>query len=117
MDPVNAPSFLAHEKVIRAPCEFSTANRNDTSIISGSRREVLAFATSAEDINAKPVEAGEGEVKIKQPEVLVRGGIGVARSVARATGREKPGFFSGAANCLVKPQKSGVLNGFNDSAL
>ena len=51
MNPVNATSFLTHEKVVWATGEISIADGHDACIISGSCRVVLAFATTAGHVN------------------------------------------------------------------
>ena len=47
VNPVDATTFLTHEDVIWAASKVGVADRDGTRLISGSRREMLAFATPA----------------------------------------------------------------------
>ncbi len=113
VDTVYASPLLTHEEVVRIPHKVSVTDRDDAPIIAGSSREVLTFATPAGDINAQPVQAGEGEIKVQEPKVLVSWGIGEASSIARTTGREKPGLFPCATRCFIQPGTPGNLDCLN----
>ena len=109
--------LLAHEEVIRASRKICVADGKGARYVPGRCRVVLTSPAPTGDVNPQPVKAGEGEVQVKQPEVLVIGSVSKTGTIAWPTCREEPGLFPGAAGSLIQPQKPGVLDGFDDSAL
>ena len=86
VDAVDAASLLAHEEVVWAPGKICIADGKGAGIVPGSCRVVLALPAPAGNVNSQSVEAGEGEVQVQQPEVLVIGGISKAGTIAGAAG-------------------------------
>ena len=107
MDPVDASALLANKEVIRVGNEASPTDWGGRGVRTCGGRVMLAFAGFRGNRDAKTIHCGKAKIEIKEPKVLVSGGIREAGAIASPTGREEPGLFTVSAGRLIGVHGSG----------
>ena len=117
MDPVDASALLANKEVIRVGNEASPTDWGGRGVRTRGGRVMLAFAGFRGDGDAETIHGGKAKIEVKEPKVLVSGGVREASSIASPTGKEEPGLFPVSAGRLIEFMEAGILQFFDNTPL